>query len=1145
MTLQDTKILAHLRMRGRMTRSVSIARDMDDPLALDGYITTPKVLETIRTIGQALRKRDTQRAWRIVGPYGSGKSALGLFLCHLAKGPRASHKAFELLSKVPVADDWRPGLGWLPIVITGARRPVQDCVKDALIEALGRITDMPKRTSIFAALTKPAPDQVPQIQNVSDMVKQFTEFAQGKGCKGLFFVFDELGKCLEFASMHPEQGDLYSLQQLAELTYGEVPLPIALVSLVHQHFEDYARDLSRHVSNEWGKVSSRFQELTFDEPVDQYLTLIAETIGVDGRISKAPAFRKAAIARVEQFRSVQRNGDAIGIDRVEKLASQLYPLHPACAVALPFIMKKFAQNERSLFAFLTEETPSSLRGFSAANDSHPDTCYSLANLYDYLSQGILRFANSEAQRKWEYVLHLASAGTLSEGESRVLKAISVIECCGPIAALETSLEAIVSYIGWIDSDIARQAIESLVESGVLVIRRGSNGLLIATEDAVRIESLQDEALESLSVQELQTHGLRRVLGRPVIAHRHYHQRGTQRSFEMRIGLIDRDGLFLPSSVAKQDGSIVLLLVGSDMNSEGLKDKFMQSAAASDPLAVYTLVQLDTENVKQLHALSIWTRVAEIASTRTSDNWTMRYIDRQLEDAEGNVRRNILAAVEGTDLGLVCPWIYMGVAVAEPERSSVVKIASWLADKLYTDSPRISNELINRNKLSSQIALARQKLIEAMYRSPTLDCFGIEGFPPEKAIYASIFSATGLHRPQNGGRTVSGPMDNDPCNVRPAWTCINETLASGEVIGIDAILQTLSIRPFGMRLGVSTTLLAAFIASNKQSVVLFERGTLIIEPTADHLARLFKNPKNFSIRAIRGHERKQPYLHKLASGVRLFARHTDGADAVSLTRTLIGWCSQLSGYAQGTLTVSKEAKAIRSAIKRATDPVALLCEALPEAVNGGTTPKEIGATIKAISDAIDELSIADRILRENVTAAIADAFHIQGDLPAIRRDLSTECQGPNLTAVEYRIKSFVTRCVDPGLTDDKWLESIAGLVATRSMDSWTDETIGQFALEIKGLAGQLHRWMDLMLDRGRGVVGAERVLRIAITNGSGQEVRHVIYRDSLTTAEKENAFQALVAATGISLENLGPLVAGLYLDLANPDVFVENEGTNNG
>ena len=77
-------ISEYLDIAQRYVRSFEIERDFTDPAATDGYILTPAVLFAAQTLSSGLRKDSTQRAWRITGPYGAGKSAFGLFLSHVA-----------------------------------------------------------------------------------------------------------------------------------------------------------------------------------------------------------------------------------------------------------------------------------------------------------------------------------------------------------------------------------------------------------------------------------------------------------------------------------------------------------------------------------------------------------------------------------------------------------------------------------------------------------------------------------------------------------------------------------------------------------------------------------------------------------------------------------------------------------------------------------------------------------------------------------------------------------------------------------------------------------------------------------------------------------------------------------------------------
>ncbi len=69
----------------RYVRAVDIVRDLDDERALEGYVLTPSVRDGLRRVLAGLRTGSSQRAFRVTGPYGCGKSSFGLLLARLSR----------------------------------------------------------------------------------------------------------------------------------------------------------------------------------------------------------------------------------------------------------------------------------------------------------------------------------------------------------------------------------------------------------------------------------------------------------------------------------------------------------------------------------------------------------------------------------------------------------------------------------------------------------------------------------------------------------------------------------------------------------------------------------------------------------------------------------------------------------------------------------------------------------------------------------------------------------------------------------------------------------------------------------------------------------------------------------------------------
>ena len=270
----------------RFTRSINLERDAMSPAAADGYILTGTARTVLERLAVSLSNATGQRAWTITGPYGSGKSAFGLYLAQLVGSPeQGPGRAARVLLRNQAPDlqallfDRRQKHsvlrnGYYPILVSGAPGPLIPAILRATSRQIrvalgqGRIPDCVKRAEVMA-MSAEGGNPVPG----SSLVAGIAEIAQfvissGRG-QGLFFVIDELGKFLEFAAREPAHADIFVLQQLAEATAGNPGL--CFVTILHQAFERYASDLGGTAREEWAKVQGRFEDIAFQEPPEQLL----------------------------------------------------------------------------------------------------------------------------------------------------------------------------------------------------------------------------------------------------------------------------------------------------------------------------------------------------------------------------------------------------------------------------------------------------------------------------------------------------------------------------------------------------------------------------------------------------------------------------------------------------------------------------------------------------------------------------------------------------------------------------------------------------------------------------------------------------------------------------------------------------------
>jgi hypothetical protein len=367
------RLSSHFQIRRRYMRSVNLERDTELGDSLEGYVLTPRAVETFDRILQAYSTPNVTRAWTLTGVYGTGKSAFANFLAALF-APSTSQvrgNAERLLQEqatgATLAERVRtdvPQEGLVRAVVTARREPLSH----TLIRAVGRGAEefwslrrgrKPKAVARMLDLRDRllAGDQV----SPADLPELTQEIARASGT-GLVLIIDELGKLLEHAGQTGGAEDLFLLQQLAELPAAPGEAPVLVLGLLHQAFSEYGHLLSSSERAEWEKVQGRFEDVPFSESPDQLIRLMAEAIEADLPTKVRKQIRQDAQLWHDELAA------ATGQDYVAELLpadriNQIYPIHPVAALALPALCTRYGQHDRSLFTFLASNEPNALGHF--------------------------------------------------------------------------------------------------------------------------------------------------------------------------------------------------------------------------------------------------------------------------------------------------------------------------------------------------------------------------------------------------------------------------------------------------------------------------------------------------------------------------------------------------------------------------------------------------------------------------------------------------------------------------------------------------------------------------------------------------------------------------------------------------------------
>ena len=410
------------------------------------------------------------------------------------------------------------------------------------------------------------------------------------------------------------------------------------------------------------------------------------------------------------------------------------------------------------------------------------------------------------------------------------------------------------------------------------------------------------------------------------------------------------------------------------------------------------------------------------------------------------------------------WWYAGEPVAVP-REGLSALISNICDRAYDHAPVLKNELINRTKLSTAVASARDT---AARSNAHLDRLGgsWNGRCPTRADdlpfpISCVPISSGIHQEDARGKySFRAPPSEDPCRWGPVWERIAALLDGGEIVRFKELMDDLAKPPYGVRADPALLTIAAFVLASRDSIAVMERNTFQPDVTVAHFMRLAKSPRNFALKSIRESETHRGVVEALAR--RLQVLGTCECSVVAVSERLYMWYLALSPHALKTAAISETAVAVRTVLRKATEPGDLLFRSLPSACgavaeNGAV---DVDRFVVSLNAALFELEDATPSLRKRATTAALRAFGTE-DPAALQSRIRKDYTPHRHHLTDYRLRVFIDRAASADVSSCRWIDGIAGHLTGHRPDNWTDDTFHKFNVEIRGVARRLAMWFSLV------------------------------------------------------------------------------------
>ena len=914
-------------------------------------------------------------------------------------------------------------------------------------------------------------------------------------------IIDEFGKLLEYAAVHPETEDLLLMQTLAE-SAARSDAKILIVTILHTNFGAYLTGADEARRAEWRKVQGRYTDVAFLEPPEQLLHLVKTALH-----THFPAdFTKIYCDDLERplaktiLKEVSERLDLA-------LLHECAPLHPVTSLLLwPLFRSKLAQNERSLFSFLTSEEPEGFQSFLRMADwKTQPPYYRPVKLYDYVLSSLGAAAiRGTGGYKWAEVEAAlervrADAPPLTQD---VVKTMGLLWMYGASVGLRADEATLMYACG--DIEGVSNALTYLEDNAIIVYRQFDGTYAFWEGSDVDLAALYYKASERSGAPTAERL-TRLTKPTPFVARAHYLETGTLRYFPIRI--LDADVDLTQPELVEGDGEIIYVLCRDEAERKQAVERATNLTHQRLDLIIAVPGVMDGLP-DALNKVEAWRSVRDTTPELKGDRAARKELGVNLRYADERLK-----AVAGGVLGLkgypftpeVSTWVHKGQIHEIQGGRAFQTWLSGLCNELYCCSPPIQNELLNRSGLSSSAKAALNRLIKLMVFGPSEHRFGVSGTPPEVSMYEAVLSTGGFYN-EESGYSFRPPSSKA---WQPVWHEIQEFFKESEVGRKDLteLYARLQASPFGVRSGPLPVLIFAALLENPGEIAVYRDGLYQPNWTEELVELITHVPEKIALQRFKLDNQSRSALRAVREVLDGFKLGGSGASLLEVAEPLIVSVYRLPQFSRKTRKLPPEVLALRDALLNARDPNTLLLNDLPDLLSADLSDAKTLA--EALKHALNTLFSVYPQLLDSVEQQTRTVFGLGPDAEA---ELKSRAEPLLPYAAESKLNLFVKTLSRLGEGD--YREALARAVLTgKPADIWSDADLITFGATIMRLKSDFVKLEELVAEYEES--GAERVFRVGILGDGLKEVSANVSLSSEQQLEAEELavqLEALLTST---------------------------------
>ena len=690
------------------------------------------------------------------------------------------------------------------------------------------------------------------VSDVLPLYKSTSEkLVEDYNYSGIYIVFDEFSKFIESQDGHASGSNMKLLQDICELAADSQNSQIFFTMIAHKSIKEYGRYLSQEIINSFTGIEGRLIEKYFITSSKNNYELIKNAIVKDNNcLDNIPHFEKYLGT------DCLRNFWSLPIFKSNFLENEFknivfrgcYPLNPLASYLLLNVSEKVAQNERTLFTFISNDEPNSMARFISKHTADKEWSIGADLIYDYFCSLFKKEVNNEyIHNIWlsaEYALDRCE----TEDQSKIIKALAVVL----IVNKEDEFPATKKYLKLsVNAIEPEQAIKELKEKNFIYHKNSTDAYVFKTRagSELKAEIRRQREIKGDNVNYSKT--LLEVTGKYYILPRKYNTVKTiTRYFTNEYMHVD-DFLSIDSADAllgkdSLDGKVISLYSFVGIKQEQVKKHLLELANKK------IVVICPKKGLKVKKQLKDYEIISELRADQvfTNNNQILKKeLPLLLDDLTLELETLISNVYEEDPESRVL--YYDGEKIRNVKSGNEEQAVNDCCENVYTATPIINNEMVNRAFIgTTQTKKARLNIINAILSHiDTTDFYA--GSNQEATIYRALFDVTGITKNEIR-EDIQRILDEINKYVD---SCCNQK------VSLLYIVEKLIAEPYGMRAGVLPFYLSYILANRREDIIIYFADKEM-QITPEIVVNMCEHPDDFALYVSKADLEKEKYINEL-------------------------------------------------------------------------------------------------------------------------------------------------------------------------------------------------------------------------------------------------------------------------------------------